>query len=232
MSSAWRDYLEALLIAVIFATFARSFVVQAFRIPSTSMAENLLVGDHIVVNKFIYGARPSALERALFPGRQIRRGDVVVFRFPDDPSRDFIKRCVGLPGDRIELRNKRLFVNGEPQDEAAWVSHRDDRTYPRSIFLSEEYRYRDNLGPLSVPSDEYFFLGDNRDESSDSRFWGTVPGKYIKGRALLVYWSFATDDANASPSWPGLGVRLRQLADVVVHFPSRTRWGRSLRLVR
>ena len=230
MRSAWRDYLEALLIAVLLATFARSYVFQAFRIPSTSMEDNLLVGDHIVVNKFVYGPTLSAFERTLFPNRDLRRGDVVVFRFPDDPTRDFIKRCIALPGDRVELRDKTVIVNGEAQDESGWVFHRDERTYPRSIFLSEEYRYRDNFGPLTVPEDEFFFLGDNRDDSSDSRFWGTVPGRFIKGRAVLVYWSFEGESPSAV--WPGLAKRLAQLAEVVVHFPSRTRWQRSLRPIR
>jgi len=224
----WRDYFEALLIAVIFATFARSFVLQAFKIPSASMEENLLIGDHILVNKFVYGPTPAGA--SLLPVRPVRRGDIVVFRFPDDPSRDFIKRCVGLPGDRIEVRDKIVLVNGRHLNEADYVFHSDERTYPRSIFLSEEYRNRDNFGPVSVPEGELFFLGDNRDDSNDSRFWGTVPIKYVKGRALLVYWSFHADQDSAG--WQGLGHRLRQLAEVVAKFPTRTRWSRSLRLIR
>lgn len=224
----WRDYVEALLIAVVFATFARSFVLQAFKIPSSSMEENLLVGDHILVNKFIYG--PSPLGGSLLPARAVRRGDITVFRFPDDPTRDFIKRCIGVAGDRIEIRDKIVFINGEPLDESAYVLHRDPRIYPRSIFLSEEYRRRDNFGPTTVPEGELFFLGDNRDDSHDSRFWGTVPREFVKGRALIVYWSF--DAGHESAGWPGFGPRLRQLLEVVVKFPSRTRWRRSLRLIR
>jgi signal peptidase I len=224
----WRDYLEALLIAVVFATFARSFVFQAFKIPSASMEENLLVGDHILVNKFIYG--PTSLEGGLVPARAVRRGDIAVFRFPDDPARDFIKRCVGIPGDRIEIRDKVVFVNGEPLDESAYVFHSDPRIYPRSIFLSEDYRRRDNFGPTTVPEGELFFLGDNRDDSHDSRFWGTVPQELVKGRALIVYWSF--DAGHETSDWPGYWPRLRQLAEVALKFPSRTRWRRSLRLIR
>ncbi|MCP4200382.1 MAG: signal peptidase I [bacterium] len=224
----WSDYLEALLIAVIFATFARSFVLQAFKIPSSSMEENLLVGDHILVNKFIYG--PTYLEGGLLPAREVRPGDITVFRFPEEPTRDFIKRCIGVAGDRIEIRDKVVFVNGEPLDESAYVLHRDPRIYPRSIFLSEEYRRRDNFGPITVPEGELFFLGDNRDDSHDSRFWGTVPREFVKGRALIVYWSF--DAAHQGTGWPGLGPRLRQLLEVVVKFPARTRWRRSLRLIR
>jgi signal peptidase I len=119
--SVFREYFEALLIAVIFATFAKTWVVQAFKIPTGSMEENLLVGDHILVNKFVYGASPTALERGLLPVRDIQRGDVVVFKYPEDPQRDFIKRCVGLPNDLIEVRNKRLFVNGQEVDDESYI---------------------------------------------------------------------------------------------------------------
>lgn len=192
------------------------------------MEENLLVGDHILVNKFVYG--PSSSEAGVLPMRPVRRGDIVVFRFPQDPTRDFIKRCIGLPGDRIEIRDKSVFVNGQKLEEELYVYHRDERTYPRSIFLSEEYRNRDNFGPTTVPEGEFFFLGDNRDDSNDSRFWGTVPRSYLKGRALLVYWSFDADEN--STNWRGFAHRARQLAEVVLGFPTRTRWRRSLKLIR
>jgi signal peptidase I len=229
-SSHWRDYLEALLVAVIFATFARTYVVQAFKIPSGSMEENLLIGDHILVNKMIYGAQASALERILFPHRDVRRGDVVVFRYPVDPTRDFIKRCIGLPGDEIEIRNKQVHVNGETLSESGYVYHVDSRTYPSSVFLSDDYRYRDNFGPFTVPDDEFFFMGDNRDDSHDSRFWGTVPASFVKGRAFLVYWSF--DSSGESAGWPGYVGRVRQLIEVAWRFPVQTRWERSLDLIR
>lgn len=224
----WRDYLEALLIAVVFATFARTFVFQAFKIPSSSMEENLLVGDHILVNKFVFG--PGSLARYMLPSRDVRVGDIAVFRFPDEPNRDFIKRCMGVGGDRVEIRDKIVFVNDEPLDETGYVLHRDPRIYPRSIFLSEEYRKRDNFGPITVPEGEFFFLGDNRDDSHDSRFWGTVPQEFVRGRALLVYWSF--DTSQAGSEWPGYWPRMRQLLEVVVNFPSRTRWHRTFRLIR
>lgn len=226
--SAWSDYLEALLIAVIFATFARTYVVQAFKIPSSSMEENLLIGDHILVNKFVFG--PFGALESVLPGRSVQLGDIAVFRFPEEPSRDFIKRCIGTGGDRIEIRDKTVFVNGEALDESAYVVHRDPRVYPRSIFLSEEYRKRDNFGPITVPPGELFFLGDNRDESNDSRFWGTVPSELVTGRALLVYWSF--DSGYQGAEWPGYLARARQLLEVVVKFPSRTRWRRTLRPIR
>lgn len=230
VSSHWRDYLEALLVAVIFATFARTYVVQAFKIPTGSMVENLLIGDHILVNKLIFGGRESSLERILFPQRDVRRGDVAVFRYPIDPTRDFIKRCIGLPGDEIEIRNKKVHVNGEPLAESGYVYHVDPRTYPSSVFLSADYRYRDNFGPYTVPDGELFFMGDNRDDSHDSRFWGSVPVSFVKGRAFLVYWSF--DSSQGSAGWPGYAGRARQLAEVVLRFPVRTRWERSFKLIQ
>jgi len=228
--SHWLDYLEALLVAVIFATFARTYVVQAFKIPTGSMEQNLLVGDHILVNKMTFGAAPTSLERVVLPQRVVRRGDVVVFRFPLDPSRDFIKRCIGLPGDEIEIRDKFLYVNDKPVDESGYVAHSDPRTYPSSVFLSADYRYRDNFGPYTVPAGEVFVMGDNRDDSHDSRFWGTVPMSFIKGRALLVYWSF--ESTERFTEWPGYARRFRQLIEVLLRFPVRTRWERTLMLIR
>lgn len=225
----WREYLEALLIAVIFATFARAFVLQAFKIPTGSMEQNLLVGDHVLVNKFVYGPRVSQLERMLLPEREIRRGDVVVFKYPEDPSRDFIKRCVGLGGDTIQIENKFLRVNGEPVDESGYVFHSDPKTYPRHPLLAERYRLRDNFGPYTVPEGQVFCLGDNRDNSHDSRFWGPVPLSFVKGRAFVVYWSFRSEGPAVATSPRG---RLRQLLEVAVRFPTHTRWERSFQLVR
>lgn len=228
--SVAREYVEALLIAVIFATFARTYIVQAFKIPTGSMEQNLLIGDHILVNKFVVGPSSSTLERWLLPIREIRRGDVLVFKFPEDPSRDFIKRCVGLPGDEIEIVDKRTYVNGMPVDDATYTFHTDPRVYPKSVFLPESYRSRDNFGPYTVPEGEYFFLGDNRDNSNDSRFWGPVPASFIKGRAFMVYWSFAGE--RGSVDWPGYASRVRELGHVVSGFVTRTRWERSFQLVR
>jgi signal peptidase I len=229
------EYLEALLIAVVFATFARTFVVQAFKIPSASMEKDLLVGDHILVNKFIYGPTRWPLERWLLPVRPPRRGDVVVFKFPQDPTRDFIKRCVGLPGDVVELVDKGLSINGEPVKEGGYTYFTDTNVY-RSRLVEEPYRLRDNFGPYRVPRDHYFFLGDNRDNSNDSRYWGPAPASYVKGRAFLIYWSVATpedeEEGGGSGDGSALARRLRRLARAVVDFPTATRWGRSFQLVR
>ena len=227
--SLLRDYLEALLIAVIFATFARTFVVQAFKIPTGSMEENLLIGDHILVNKFVYGPVHWQLERLLLPRREVRRGDVVVFKFPDDPARDFIKRCVALGGDRIEIVDKVVLVNGSPVADQPYTFHDDANIYPNSVFLHEDYRFRDNFGPSTIPEGHLFFLGDNRDNSNDSRFWGPVPASYVKGRAFLIYWSFegaAFDDA------AGVAGVFDRVSEVAGHFMSGTRWDRSFLVVR
>ncbi len=225
--STLREYLEALLVAVVLATFARTYLVQVFKIPTGSMEPSLLVGDHILVNKFIYGGDAAA---SAWPQRAVRRGDVVVFKFPQNPGRDFIKRCVGLPGDQIELRDKTLHINGEAVDESGYVFHADARTYPSSLFLPDDYRLRDNFGTYTVPENHLFVLGDNRDNSNDSRFWGPVPMSHVKGRALLIYWSFSSEIEHTD--WPGYLGRIKQLGEVAANFPTRTRWKRSLRLVR
>jgi signal peptidase I len=228
--SLLREYLEALLIAVIFATFARTWVVQAFKIPSGSMEKNLLIGDHILVNKFVYGPTVSPLEETLLPIRKIRHGDVVVFKFPEDPTRDFIKRCMGLPGDTLKMIDKDLYINGKRVDDSSFTYYADSEIYPRQRLFQPK-RVRDNFGPKTVEPNSYFCMGDNRDNSNDSRYWGTVPEANVKGRALLVYWSFASDD-EPSAEWPGYGGKLRQIGRVAMNFFTQTRWDRTLRIVR
>src|SRR5215212_1239652 len=188
--STVREYYEALLIAVIFVNFARIFVFQAFKIPTGSMEDNLKIGDHTIVNKFIYGPfeAGSALGKVL-PLRPILRGDIIVFRYPLGPETDFVKRVIGMPGDSVEVRDKVVSINGRPLVEP-YVIHDDPQIYPIRPQLPEPYRSRDQYGPYLVPEGQYFAMGDNRDRSSDSRFWGTVPRSMIKGRAFMVYWSF------------------------------------------
>ena len=225
--STFREYYEALLIAVIFVNFARIFVFQAFKIPTGSMEDNLKIGDHIIVNKFIYGPIGHDGFAHLFPIRDIKRGDIIVFRYPLQPDTDFVKRVIGMPGDVIEVRDKKVSVNGKPLDEP-YVIHVDPQTYPLQPALPEPYRSRDQFGPYTVAPDSYFAMGDNRDRSSDSRYWGTVPRSMIKGRAFMVYWSFS--GTPPPPDAPPID-RVKELAGVVIHFFTQTRWERTFFIV-
>jgi signal peptidase I len=184
--SLLREYAESLVVAVILALFVRTWVFQAFKIPTGSMEHNLLIGDHLIVNKMVFAPALTSFERAILPERQIRRGDIIVFKFPKDPERDFVKRVIGLPGDRVELHRKKVSVNGQPIAEpyAEFLEPPSTGGAPRVDDLREEY------GPVTVPTDQYFMMGDNRDNSEDSRYWGFLPASYIKGEALFIYFSF------------------------------------------
>src|SRR5262245_14905988 len=161
-----REYLEALIIAAVFLLFTNTFVIQTFFIPSQSMEDTLLVGDHLFVNRFIYGPAPTALERKLLPGRQIRRGDIVVFRSPETPTLDLVKRCVAVAGDTVQLIDQQLYINGKKVHDAGYALH-------KGSLLSDPRQY--NFGPVVVPPESAFCMGDNRDNSYDSRFWGPLP---------------------------------------------------------
>ncbi len=181
--STAREYFESLVVAVILALFVRTFGFQAFKIPTGSMEPNLLVGDHLLVNKFVFGPTASGVERALLPVRPVERGDVLVFKFPEDPERDFIKRVIGLPGETLELRGQTIYINGAPLVEP----YAHYQTLPASLPQADRRRA---YGPVTVPEGHYFMMGDNRDDSEDSRYWGFMPAAYVKGRALFIYWSF------------------------------------------
>ncbi len=226
--STFREYLEALLIAAVFLLFTNTFVVKTFFIPSGSMEDTLLVGDHLFVNRFIFGPTMGRLERAVLPLRAPRRGDIVVFRSPERPNIDLVKRLIGLPGDTIQVVNKQLFVNGKKVEDDAYVEHKDPRTFLNRPYMSEQQRLRDNFGPVTVPAESYFCMGDNRDMSYDSRFWGTVPEHYIKGRAFLIYWSFGGGTSDGT--WRGAGAKLRELANTALGFLTKSRWTRSFHL--
>jgi signal peptidase I len=187
--SVLREYAEAIAIAVVLALFIRTFVVQAFKIPSGSMKPTLLVGDHILVNKFIYGIKIPFTDKTIINLGKPNRGDVVVFKYPLDTKKDYIKRVVGLPGDKVELVNKQLFINDRVTDD------------PHASYSI--YGNLRNFGPVSVPAHHLFVMGDNRDESSDSRVWGFVPDAYLKGKAFLIYWSW--DRTNFGVRWSRLG---------------------------
>jgi signal peptidase I len=190
-----REYFESIVIAVILALFVRTFVVQAFKIPSGSMEDNLLVGDHLLVNKFVYGGAPTALERALLPVRDIHRGDVIVFKFPKEPDRDFIKRVIALPGETVELRRKAVYVNGQPIDETPFNLK---LKYPVPPEGAPQQPMLDSYGPVTVPAGHLFVMGDNRDDSLDSRYWNFLPLTYVKGRAMTIYFSYDPDATGAA----------------------------------
>ena len=191
--STAREYFESICVAVILALFVRTFVVQAFKIPTGSMENNLLIGDHLLVNKFVFAPTATAVEDTLLPIDSIERGDILVFKYPEDPERDFIKRTIGLPGETIELRNKKVFINGtmldEPYVQYLWTPSEEEGTF--------DFDVRMTYGPVTVPEGQYFMMGDNRDNSQDSRYWGFLPRDYIKGKALFVYFSFG-DDAGSN----------------------------------
>ena len=179
----WRENLEAILVAIVIALFIRTFVVQAFKIPSGSMKQTLQIGDHILVNKFIYGIKIPYWRKTIVPVKDPQKGDVIVFKFPEDPEKDFIKRVIGVAGDVVECRNKKLYVNHKPVNHDFGV-YTDSHIYPKHV------RNRDNFGPITVPENSLFVMGDNRDESYDSRFWGFVDLKAVNGKAFIIYWSW------------------------------------------
>ncbi|MBU2499204.1 MAG: signal peptidase I [Proteobacteria bacterium] len=181
--STFREYIEAAAIAVLLALFIRTFVVQAFKIPSGSMEPTLLVGDHILVNKFIYGIKVPFVGRTLIPIGKPHREDVIVFIYPVDKSKDFIKRVIGLPGDTVEVVGEKTSINGKPYDDGHGF-------YANQSGSEDNPGSRHRLGPVTVPPHQYFVMGDNRDHSYDSRFWGFVPSKSIKGKAFIIYWSW------------------------------------------
>jgi len=182
-----QEYIEAIIIAILIAVVIRTFVVQAYKIPSRSMVPTLLVGDHLLVNKFIYGVKIPVIRRLLIPVTDPKRGDIIVFIYPNDRTKDYIKRVIGVAGDKIEIKNKNIFINDRPYKDSFGI-YSDNMIYPVII------QPRDNFGPVTVPAGSLFVMGDNRDESADSRFWGFVDLKDVEGKALIIYWSWNSDE--------------------------------------
>jgi signal peptidase I len=224
--SVAREYFESLVVAFILALFIRTFVVQAFKIPTGSMMPNLLIGDHLLVNKFVYAPSWGGMETVVCPTRPVRRGDVVVFKFPEEPTRDFIKRVIGLPGETLEVRDKVVYVDGQPLQEpyAHFIEPLRRRDDPEYGQRGEEGR--DNWGPQVVPTGQLFVLGDNRDNSRDSRYWGFLPLDQVKGRALIVYWSY--EATREEYRRDGVGEWFKDTLSAA----GRTRWRRFFHLIR
>ena len=239
-----REYIESLLVTVILALFGTSFVVQAFKIPSQSMEPTLLVGDHLLVNKFIFGGRDVWYEKIL-PYRSIRRGDIIVFKFPFDDHPHYVKRVIGIPGDHIRIVDQHLYRNGELVNEPYKVHDPaspdwfgDNFPPSTSSFLRRNLRpeWADDIlnhvqeGDLVVPPNKYFVMGDNRDHSWDSRFWGFVDREAVMGRPILIYWSIDATSADYADR-NAIG-RLLNLGHTLLHLPVKTRWSRMFHTVK
>ena len=241
--TSMREYIESLLVTIILALFGTTFILQAFKIPSQSMEPTLLVGDHLLVNKFIFGGTGAWYEKFL-PYRPVHRGDIIVFKFPFDDHPHYVKRVIGLPGDRIRIVNQQVFINGDQLNEP-YVVHdptQDDSfadNFPPRTEDFSRYGLRPEWGDdimnhvqhaaLIVPPDHYFVMGDNRDRSWDSRYWGFVDRRAIMGRPMVIYWSVeATAEDYNDRSLVGT---IRGIGDALVHLSSRTRWHRMLREV-
>ncbi len=194
-----KEYAKAIFIAILIALFIRTFIVQAFKIPSGSMLPTLQVGDWLLVNKFIYGVKIPALRSTAIPIKNPDRGDIVVFIYPMDRSIDFIKRVIGVAGDIIEIKNKKIFINRTPFDDPYGV-------YTDNLVIPPSVQPRDNFGPVTVPEGHIFVMGDNRDSSYDSRFWGFVNCRDVLGKAFIIYWSWNRD---------GHSVRWNRLAKIL-----------------
>jgi signal peptidase I len=235
----WLTSLQSLLATVVIAVFVITYIVQAFQIPSVSMENTLLIGDYLLVDKLCYGGSGGLL----IPYRPIRRGDIIVFHYPVNPSQHFVKRVIGVPGDRIHLVNKRVFVNGVPLPEPYVRVFKPERNFFRDDFPrldvldpginADWWVQMPKLvedGQLIVPEGHYFAMGDNRDDSSDSRYWGFVPKENIVGRPLLIYWSIRDLDSDL-PIPATVGDRLYHFAYAMTHFFQITRWDRTFRVV-
>ena len=227
--SVVREYFESVVIAVILALFVRTWVVQAFKIPTGSMENNLLIGDHLLVNKFVFGPSETGAERTLLPVGTIKRRDIIVFKYPEDPERDFIKRVIGLPGETVEVREKKVYINGTALDEP-YVHFLAPPSAPSELHEVTSFDVRERFGPVTVPADQYFMMGDNRDNSADSRYWGFLRRDYIKGKALVIYWSYQAEREDYQDE--SAGATVKGLVSVFAHFFTRTRWDRMFHQTR
>ncbi len=199
--SSLRENIEAVVIAIIIAMFIRTFIVQAFKIPSGSMLETLQIGDHILVNKFIYGVKiPFTDGKTIVSVKDPKKGDIIVFKYPEDPSKDFIKRVVATAGDTLEIKNKELYINGVLAKKEEYAIYRNRNILP--AIRSP----RDNHPKITIPENKVFVMGDNRDNSLDSRFWGYVDLKAVRGKAFIIYWSWNKEK---------FGVRWNRIGDLI-----------------
>ncbi|MGD2245885.1 MAG: signal peptidase I [Candidatus Aminicenantes bacterium] len=222
--SVFREYFELIAETAIFVFFVMTFVVQAFQIPTGSMEPTLLVGDFLLVNKLAYSKPVFGFEKFILPRRDLERNDIVVFKYPNELDKDYVKRVVSLEGEKIEIKDKQVYINDEPIFEDYKV-HNDERVYTRSDYYHYDDSIRDNFGPQVVPPGHVFAMGDNRDNSSDSRYWGFLPENYIKGRPWIIYFSYRAE--NEAYLKTSLKERLKKF----VSFIPKARWKRILRII-
>ena len=227
MESIWEN-IKSLAMVLAAVLLIRAVVVEATVVPTGSMQNTILIGDHLFLDKILYGPQIPFTDVHLPAIKHYKRGDVIAFRYPVDPNIVFVKRLIGMPGDTIQVKQKQLFVNGNLVQEPC-VIHRDSQIYPDSEWIPREARIRDNFGPVTVPTDHYFAMGDNRYESLDSRYWGLVPKENMVGEPIFVYWSF---DA-PTDVWTATDIsdRIGGDVDILVHFFTRTRWSRMGKIV-
>ena len=230
-----RGFIAEWTVTIILLLFGTTSLLQAFVIPTGSMEDSLLIGDHLLVDKMAY-APPGQISRLFLPYTDVKRGDIIVFRYPVDIQQTFVKRCIGVPGDRIHLVNKQLWLNGKPVDEP-YVYHKTEYidqyrdNFPKEPNVETVASAHDMLadhvvdGDVVVPPGYYFAMGDNRDSSLDSRYWGFVPRENIIGKPLIIYWSYeASTDALTT-------IGIDHFLDLIKHFPTKTRWSRTFRLI-
>jgi signal peptidase I len=222
-----RDYFVTLVVSVLFALFVTTFVAHPMSVPTPSMDPTIMVGDRLIVDKFTLRPEKTDWKDRLFLHRDIRRKDIIVFKFPKDPTVPYVKRLIGLPGDTLQIIKKQVHINGQPLDEP-YKKHIDPNIYSDADGPYHEAYKRDNLGPIKIPEKCYFMMGDNRDNSEDSRFWGFVPENLILGRPLLVFWSYEDDPYRQLSTGETAALYVKR----IITFLTKTRWSRTGHIVR
>ncbi|HVN77448.1 MAG TPA: signal peptidase I [Terriglobia bacterium] len=227
--SAAREWLESLVFSLIFVFFFTSFIAQATQVPTESMKPTILVGDHFFLDKFAFPANYPDFMSRILPVRSVKRGDIVAFKSPENPKVPFIKRVIGVPGDILEIRDKVVYINGRKLDEP-YKYLIDPNIYERGSGIPQDYLVRDNYGPVRIPPYCYFMMGDNRDNSNDSRYWGFVKAQYIIGKPLFIYWSYEADPYDPRPK--SVIEYAKEYGSVALNFFTRTRWSRTGKILR
>ena len=224
--SVLREYVESFAVALILALIIKCSVVEAYKIPSGSMEDTLLIGDFLLANKFIYGSKIPLLPIRLPALREPKPGDIVIFKYPKNPKVNYIKRCVAVEGQTVEIRNKVLYVDGKKIPNPPWGKHTDPRSRPKGRDP------RDNFGPYKVPQGYLFMMGDNRDNSADSRYWGSLPRELVLGKAMIIHWSWNSDPNAPVITSKDLLSLPKNILYNIIHFPKRVRWNRIGDIIR